>query len=75
MDEPKVSFSRDLLNKMEEIAFLKIVEATSTEEQAKQTKSFIRAFTKRGVSMMTVLDALLEIHNEQRKESDKNEPI
>ena len=70
MDEPNVSFSRDLLNKIEEIAFLKIVEAISTEEQAKQTKSFIRAFTKRGVSTMTILDALLEIYNEQRGESD-----
>lgn len=71
MDEPKVSFYQDLLNKIEEIAFFKIVDATSSsEDQAKQTKNFIRAFTKRGVSMMTVLDALLEIHNEQRKESD-----
>ena len=70
MDEPKVSFSNDFLNKIEEIAFLKIVEATSSEEQAKQTKSFIRAFTKRGVSMMTILDALLETYNDQRTESD-----
>ena len=70
MDEPKVSFSNDFLNKIEEIAFLKIVEATSSEEQAKQTKSFVRAFTKRGVSMMTILDALLETYNDQRTESD-----
>ena len=70
MDEPKVSFSFDLLNKLEEIAFLKIMESTSTEEQMKQLKTFIRAFTKRGVPMKTILDALLEINNAQRKESD-----
>ena len=70
MDEPKVLFSSDLLNKLEEIAFLKIIEATSSEEQARQTKTFIRAFTKRGVSMTTIIDAMLEMYNEQRKESD-----
>lgn len=70
MDESQVVFSPELLNKLEEIAFLKIVEATSTEEQAKQTKTFIRAFTKRGVPIKTILDAILEINNEQRKERD-----
>ena len=34
MDDPNVSFSTDLLNKLQEIAFLKIIEVTSTEEQA-----------------------------------------
>ena len=67
MDDPNVSFSFDLLNKIEEIAFLRIVEAISTEEQAKQTKTFIRAFTKRGVPMKTILDAMLEMHNESLK--------
>lgn len=62
MDDPNVSFSTDLLNKLQEIAFLKIIEVTSTEEQAKQTKSFIQAFTKRGVPMTTVIDAMLEMY-------------
>ena len=70
MDEPKVSFSTDLLNKIEEIAFLKIVEATSPADQTKQTRTFIKAFTKRGVPMRTIIDALLEIHVEQQKEND-----
>ena len=64
MDELNVLFSPDLLNQMEQIAFFKIVDATFTEEQARQAKTFIRAFTKRGVKLTTILDALLEINNE-----------
>ena len=71
VDETNVSFSSDFLNKLEEIAFFRLVDATSSsEEQAKQTKSFVRAFTRRGVPMRTIIDAMLEIHNEQRKERD-----
>ena len=70
MDEPKVSFSPDLLNKLEEIAFLKIVEATNTVEQSKQTRTFVRAFTKRGVPMRTIIDALFEMYNEQQKDGN-----
>lgn len=69
MDD-NIMFSPALLNKLEELAFLNMVTATSTEEQAKQIKVFVRAFTKRGVPMKTILGALLEINNEQRKESD-----
>jgi transcriptional regulator len=65
--ESEVRLSPILLNKLEEIAFLKVVDATNTEEQAKQIKAFVRAFTKRGISMRTVLDALLETYNEQQK--------
>lgn len=70
MDEPKVSFSFDFLNELEKIAFLKVVDATNTEEQAKRTRTFVEAFTKRGVKMKVILDALLEMYDEQRKESD-----
>lgn len=70
MDEPGVYFSRDLLNKLEEIAFLKIVEKTNSEEQAKQLKTIVRAFTKRGVPMKTILDAMIEIYNESLKGGD-----
>ena len=70
MDEPKVSFHSDLLNKMQEIAFLKMVAATSTEEQMKSTKTFIRAFTKRGVPMSTIIDALIEMCTESLNGGD-----
>ena len=69
MDE-NIMFSPALLNKLEELAFLNIVAATSTEEQMKSIKTFIQAFTKRGVPMKTILEALREINNEQRKEAD-----
>lgn len=64
MDEQNVSFSPYLLNKLEEIAFFKTIEATATEDQMKLTKSFVRAFTKRGVPMKTIIDALLEMSSE-----------
>ena len=67
MNETKVSFSPDLVNKFEEIAFLRILKATSTEEQIKYTKTFIRAFTKRGVPMRTIVDALIEMSGEFKK--------
>ena len=70
MDEPKVSFSPDLLNKLEEIAFLKIIEVTSTKEQVKITKTLVRAFTKRGVPMTTIIEAMLEISIELQKGGD-----
>ena len=72
MDELNVLFSPDLLNQMEQIAFFKIVDATSTEAQAQQIKTFIRAFTKRGVKLTTILDALLEMYNEQQKENNES---
>ena len=64
MDEPNVSFSPYLLNKLEEIKFIKSIEATCTEEQTRLTKAFVSAFTKRGVPMKTILDALLEMSSE-----------
>jgi methylaspartate ammonia-lyase len=67
MGESEVRLSPILLNKLEEIAFLKVVDATNTEEQAKAIKALVRAFTKRGVSVRTILDALLEAYNEQQK--------
>ena len=70
MDEPNVLFSPGLLNKLEEIAFLKIIESTSTEEQIKQTKRFVRAFTKRGVKMTTIIDAMTEMYTESLKDGD-----
>lgn len=69
MDD-NIMFSPALLNKLEELVFLNMVTATSTKEQAKKIKVFVRAFTKRGIPIKTILDALLEINNEQRKESD-----
>lgn len=70
MDEPKVSFSHDFLNKLEEIAFFKIIGLTSTEEQMKITKTFVQAFTKRGVPMTTIIEAILEISIELQKGGD-----
>jgi methylaspartate ammonia-lyase len=67
MGESEVRLSPILLNKLEEIAFFKVVDATNTEEQAKAIKALVRAFTKRGVSVRTILDALLEAYNEQQK--------
>lgn len=70
MDEPNVLFSPGLLNKLEEIAFLKIIESTATEEQVRSTKLLVRAFTKRGVKMTTIIEALIEISNEFQKGGD-----
>ena len=70
MDEPKVSFSHDLLNKLEEIAFLKIIESSATKEQVKATKTLVRAFTKRGVPMTTIMEALIEISMASQKGGD-----
>ena len=70
MDESKVSFSPYLLNKLEEIAFLKIIESTSTIEQAKLTKTLVQAFTKRGVPMNTIIEALIEISRKSQNGGD-----
>ena len=67
MDDSNVTLSLYLLNKLEEIAFIRLIETTSTKEQAKQTKTFVRAFTKRGVPMKTIMDALIEISRESLK--------
>ena len=66
MDEPTISFSTDFLNMLEEVAFIRIVSVTATEEQAKQIKSFVHAFTKRGVPMKTIIEAMTEFAHEQQ---------
>ena len=63
----EVLFSSGLLNVLEEVAFIRLISATATEEQAKQMKSFVHAFTKRGVPMKTIIDAMVEIAHEQTK--------
>ena len=70
MDNIDVLFSSGFLNVIEEIAFIRLVSATATEEQAKQIKSFVHAFTKRGVPMKTIIDAMTELAHEQAKEND-----
>ena len=61
MDEFDYLFSADLIKMMEESALIRLITATTTEEEAKQLKLFVRAFTKRGVPARTVLDAMIEI--------------
>lgn len=63
-DEYDVTFSRDFIRNLEDIAFMNSITALMPEELATQTKAIIRAFRKRGVPAKIVIEVFEELAKE-----------
>lgn len=68
MDDFKVSFSPDLIQKLEDMAIISLIASNTPSDQAKPAIRVLRAFSKRGVSVKTVLDVFKEL--EQKEENN-----
>lgn len=62
MDDVDVFFSNELLLQMEAALLMKMIDAgIANKEEAEKAKMIFRAFTKRGVPVKTILEAIQEI--------------
>ena len=66
MDDFKVSFSLDILQKLEDMAIISFIASATTPDQAEPLTRLLRAFSKRGVSVKTTLDVFKELAQEEK---------
>lgn len=70
MDDFKVSFLPGLFQKLEDMALISFIASVLPQDQTEQTTRLLRAFSKRGVSVKTVLDVFKELAQDEKNNND-----
>jgi hypothetical protein len=70
VDDFEVLFSPGMLQKMEDYALMGFVRRCTPEEQAEPVLHLLRAFSRRGVPVKTVLDAFAEAYRKEEGLTD-----